>query len=41
MNSSATGPLAAIRVIDLTVNILGPVAGQILGDISANTRSRR
>lgn len=29
------GPLAGVRVIDLTVNILGPVATQILGDMGA------
>jgi crotonobetainyl-CoA:carnitine CoA-transferase CaiB-like acyl-CoA transferase len=29
------GPLAGVRVIDLTVNILGPVATQLLGDMGA------
>lgn len=32
---SSGGPLAGVRVIDLTVNILGPVATQILGDMGA------
>ena len=35
MNSAATGPLAGIRVVDLTINIVGPVAAQILGDMGA------
>ena len=33
---AATGPLAGIRVIDLTINILGPLAAQILGDMGAD-----
>lgn len=32
----AAGPLAGVRVIDLTVNILGPLATMILGDLGAD-----
>ena len=35
MNGAATGPLAGILVLDLTINIIGPVAAQILGDMGA------
>jgi crotonobetainyl-CoA:carnitine CoA-transferase CaiB-like acyl-CoA transferase len=35
-NSTATGPLAGTRVVDLSINVLGPVATQILGDMGAD-----
>jgi len=32
----STGPLAGVRVIDLTVNVLGPLATMVLGDMGAD-----
>lgn len=34
--AAASGPLSGVRVIDSTVNILGPLATQILGDMGAD-----
>lgn len=31
-----TGPLSGLRVIDLSINVLGPVATQLLGDMGAD-----
>ena len=34
--AKATGPMAGVRVIDLTSNVLGPLATQTLGDMGAD-----
>ena len=34
--ATATGPLAGIRILDMTQFILGPVATQIMGDMGAD-----
>ena len=31
-----TGPLAGVRVIDLSINVLGPLATMVLGDMGAD-----
>ena len=31
----ASGPLSGVKVVDVTINVLGPAATQILGDMGA------
>lgn len=34
-SNCTAGPLSGVRVVDMTINVLGPVATQILGDMGA------